>query len=88
MKRTEKQFLIVLRSTEENAHSPSPAGRSLVSLIKTAAVIHIDQNVWFGFLILQVYQILHPLTTTTHYPPTESPLPIERTPLFWNYFKF
>jgi len=42
---------------------------------------------WTGlaFLILQAHQVLHPLPTTTHYPPPHS-LPIEHTPLIGNYY--
>ena len=36
----------------------------------------------FDFSILQAHQVLHPLRTTTHYPP---PFP-HRTPLSCNYY--
>ena len=50
-------------------------GGQTITLIKTAADIHIDKSVLFDFdfSILQVHQVLHPFPTTTHYPPPPPP---------------
>ena len=61
-------------------------GGQTITLIKTAADIHIDKSVWFTFPNITSPSGFPP---PSHYNllPTTLPLPIKRTPLICNYYK-